>query len=128
MAFTGGSAQAQLSSLAGRFTLHINGGYQAGPRTLTESILFDVYEDTGKFQITQEVRGDLIFDGGGLVTVWNQLAVGATYTELNTSTVVSFQGTVPHPLVSSERTVPSMDFASRYRERATHIHLSLIHI
>ena len=90
----GGPASAQ-GLLAGRLAFYINGGYQAGSTMV-----------------------------GGLITVRNQLVTGASYRQLSTSTLASFRGTVPHPLVSSDRAVPSMDLASSYRERATHIHVA----
>ena len=83
----GGPASAQ-GLLAGRLAFYINGGYQAGSTMV-----------------------------GDLITVRNQLVTGASYRQLSTSTLASFRGTVPHPLVSSDRAVPSMDLASSYRER-----------
>ena len=126
MALTGGTAWAQSWTLAGRFAFHINGAYQSGTRTLDETLAFDVYEDTGKLRITQDVVGGAIIDGGGLLRVWRELAVGVSYTQLNTSATASFEGTVPHPLVFDQRTVAPMELPSSYQERATHIHVAWV--
>ena len=126
MALTGGTAWAQSWTLAGRLAFHLNGGYQSGTRTLEETLFFDAYEATGRFRTTQEVGGGPIIDGGGLVRVWRQLSVGATYTQLNTSAVASIEGTVPHPLVFDQRTVAPMELPSSYQERATHIHVAWV--
>ena len=58
--------------------------------------------------------------------MWRELAVGASYTQLNTSAVASIEGTVPHPLVFDQRTVAPMELPSSYQERATHIHVAWV--
>ena len=126
VALTAGHSAAQSFSLVGRLAFHLNGGYQSGTRTLEETLLFDAYEDTGRFRIAQEAGSGPIFDGGALLRVWRQLSVGATYTQLNTSAVAAIEGTVPHPLVFDHRSVAPIELPSSFQERATHIHVAWV--
>ena len=111
--------------LAGRFSLHINGLFQSRSEQFQGTTEFVLYDEDGRFTSDHVVGGDGVIDGGGRIQMWRQLSVGATYTQMNGSEGVTLAGSVPHPFQFDVfRPVGPEPFASKYRERSTHVELA----
>ena len=127
MALSCDTADAQLDALAGRVSLHVNGGFQSSVVEFRAVLPFTVYGEDGRFQTDHRVEGGAIIDAGGSVRMWRQLSLGATFTALKTFDDATLTGSVPHSfLVNDSRTVASQALAFEHRERTTHIHVAWV--
>ena len=123
----GDTAVAQSGTLGRPVSLHLNGGFQSSAAEFRTDLPFTLYGEDGQFQTDHRVEGGAIVDAGGSVTVWRQLALGATFTELRTSDTATLAGSVPHPLVVGRpRSVGSQGLSFEHRERATHIQIAWV--
>ena len=118
-------ASAQENFLEGRLAIHANYGYQISSEELRLRIDFDAYGEDGEILSTHNMAGGPLFDVGGLIVVWEELSVGASYAKTNGTAATIITGSVPHPiLLASDRTIPSHTPDLTREERATHIHLA----
>ena len=123
----GDTAVAQSGTLGRPVSLHLNGGFQSSAAEFRTDLPFTLYGEDGQFQTDHRVEGGAIVDAGGSVTVWRQLALGATFTELRTSDTATLAGSVPHSLVVGRpRSVGSQGLSFEHRERATHIQIAWV--
>ena len=74
------TAVAQSGTLGRPVSLHLNGGFQSSAAEFRTDLPFTLYGEDGQFQTDHRVEGGAIVDAGGSVTVWRQLALGATFT------------------------------------------------
>ena len=110
--------------LRGRFALHVNFGYQFGSDELREEIEFRAYGETARFLASHEIAGGQEFDGGGFVQVWEQLSIGATFSQTERTDTTSVTGTLPHPIqFGLDRSIAEVVDPTR-REKATHFHIA----
>ena len=111
--------------LWGRFALHVNFGYQFGSNEVREDIEFRAYGETVRFQVLHDITGGAAVDAGGFIQMWEQLSVGATFSQTKRTDTTTVTGTVPHPIQAGlDRSVaPEVVDLSR-RERATHFHIA----
>ena len=130
MALGGDTADAQFDALVGRFSLHVNGGFQSSAAELQAVLPFTVYGEEGRFQTNHRIENGAIIDAGISVRSWqqlSQLSLGATFTATNTSDVATLTGSVPHPfLINNSRTVASQGLVFERYERAIHIHVGWV--
>ena len=125
LALATGTAEAQAGPLNGKLSVHINGGFQSSLEEFRSTFPFSVYGESGRIVTDHRVEGGAIFDAGGYVEVWEQLAVGASYSQLDTSDAVILTGSVPHPLLTgADRAIGPQPVGFEQREQATHIHLA----
>ena len=119
---TESGAPAGESWLKGRFALHVNGGFQSGSRTFAETFGYPAYGESAQFQVTHDIKGAGFFDAGARLTVWRDLSVGASFSQMDTSNSVTVTGAVPHPLqFNTPRTLPTQTLSVPHRERAVHV-------
>ena len=110
--------------LRGRFALHVNFGYQFGSNELREEIEFRAYGETARFLASHDITGGEEVDVGGFVQVWEQLSVGATFSQTERTDTTAVTGTVPHPLqFGLDRSIAEVVNLSR-REKVTHFHIA----
>ena len=110
--------------LRGRFALHVNFGYQFGSNELRDEIEFRAYGETARFLASHEITGGEEVDVGGFVQVWEQLSVGATFSQTERTDTTAVTGTVPHPIqIGLDRSIAEVVNLSR-REKATHVHIA----
>lgn len=108
-----------------RLSLHVNGSHQAGATVYETRSGFPVYGEEALFSTRQDFDGGVHFDVGGSLSVWRELGVGASYSELSARGAAMTTGNVPHPLeFGLGRTLPSRVLALSHRERATHVYAS----
>ena len=119
------AAASDWGPLSGRLSFHVNVAFQASSQQLGETTSFRAYGEPATFQTQHDVAGGVLVDVGGSILTWRQLAVGASYTQLNGSDTATVTGTVPHPLdFNNPRTVPPQTEQLEHRERATHVYAS----
>ena len=108
---------------SGRILLHVNGGYQAGNPRHVRVADFQAYGERAQFRVREQQFGTSHLDAGGVVRIWRELEIGASYTQVGTSATAVVTGTVPHPLdTRSDRTVPAQTLSLPHRQRATHVY------
>ena len=118
-------ALAQDNLLEGRLALHANFGYQVSSDELRQRIEFRAYGEDARLLATHEPMGGPLFDVGGLIDVWEELSIGASYAQTTGSDPATLTGTVPHPLfAASDRTIPAQTSDLTREEKSTHIHLA----
>ena len=109
----------------GRFSVHLNGGYQAANEEFQQTIRQRAYGEDARFTATNTGGTGAFGDVGGLAQVWERVGLGATYSHMSKSWTTALTGTVPHPIeVDNDRSVRTESETLRHRERATHIHVS----
>ena len=105
--------------------VHASFGYHVSSDELGQRIDFRAYGEDGEILATHDLTGGPLFDVGGLITVWEEFSVGASYAQTIGTDLTTITGTVPHPiLLSSDRAIPSQTPELMREERATHIHLA----
>ena len=123
----GDTAMAQTGALGLPVSVHVNGAFQSSASEFRAELPFSVYGEQGLLQTDHRTEGGGIIDVGGYVTVWRQLAVGATFTQLGSSDSATMTGSVPHPLIANQpRSVGPESLAFKHRERTTHIHIAWV--
>ena len=99
-------ALAQSDGLKGRFSVHVNGGFQSGTDTVRRTFVFRAYGEDARFDENHETQDGTLLDLGGSIQVWEQLRVGASYSQLTKSDSSRLTGTVPHPTaINLSRTI-----------------------
>ena len=91
-------ALAQFEVLKGRFAVHANGGYQSGRDTVRRTFSFRAYGEDARFEERHETKGSGLFDVGGSLRVWEELRVGASFSQLTKSDSTRLTGSVPNPI------------------------------
>jgi hypothetical protein len=95
---TAPDAAAQLQPWDDTGYVSINFGYQAGDRTFQESLADTVYGEAATYGVTHSSGSSGLFDIGGGVRVWRNLAAGLAVTSMSTSSGAAVAAEVPHPL------------------------------
>ena len=78
--------------------LSINYGYQVGDRAFEEALTATVYEEEATYAVSHASSGGGLFDVGGGVRVWRNLAAGVAITSFSDTAGAAITGSVPHPL------------------------------
>lgn len=95
-AFTASAAQAQMTWTDKGF-INVNVGIQSGSRSLATSATFDLYDEQGTLDTTQDVKGGFLFDVSGAYKVWQNLAVGVGFSRVASDADVAVDARVPDP-------------------------------
>ena len=96
----GAAVPALAQTEAPRGALSINGGLQMGASDFADSVSFDSAlfgPEQGSFDTQYPGADDALFDVGGSVRVWRNLAVGATVSWLTRETDAGVTAQLPHP-------------------------------
>ena len=106
----------------GRISIHVNGGYGVPIKETKNRHQFVGYGEEGSFESTHDSVGTELFEGGGSVRLWRNLAIGATYSEFNRRVETAVTINLPHPfLLNQYRAAGPQTLDLRQRQRATHI-------
>ena len=120
-------ALAQLDDLRGRFSVHVNGGFQSGTDTVRRTFLFRAYGEDARFDENHETKNGNLLDLGGSIQVWEQLRVGASYSQLTKADSTRLTGTVPNPLaINAPRTIDPQTLSLAHEEKATHLYAAWV--
>ena len=120
-------ALAQLDDLEGRFAVHVNGGFQSGTDTVRRTFVFRAYGEDARFDENHDTRNGNLLDLGGSIQVWEQVRVGASYSQLTKADSTRLTGTVPHPTaINLPRTIESQTLSLAHEQRATHLYTAWV--
>ena len=120
-------ALAQFEVLKGRFAVHANGGYQSGRDTVRRTFSFRAYGEDARFEERHETKGSGLFDVGGSLRVWEELRVGASFSQLTKSDSTRLTGSVPNPIaVNAPRAIDSQQLSLRHEQRTTHLYVAWV--
>ena len=112
----------------GRGFININGAFQVGDKSFTETLAgsdFILYDEQATYNLTHAFSGGALFDVGGGVRVWRNLAAGLAVSSFSTNSTVSLTGTVPHPLFFNRpRTVTHQQGGLDHRQVGWHFQLT----
>ena len=75
----------------------VNGAYQAGGSSFSETFTFDKYLEQASIETDYPAKNAPGFDAAGAYRAWKSLAVGVAVSYIPTSTTGSVSGTIPHP-------------------------------
>ncbi len=80
-----------------RALVAINGAYQSGASSFSESFTFQQYVERATIKTDYPAKDGPGFDAAAGLRVWKGLALGAGVTRTDRSTTASISGTIPHP-------------------------------
>ena len=104
------------------FSGHLNVGYQGGSTRLTDAFGYRAYGEDASFISSYENTGGVMLEAGGSLSVWRELSIRASYTQLDKPSTTTVTGTVPHPLEFNEpRTIQPQSLILASRELGTHV-------
>ena len=124
LAATGRPAAAQSNETRG--ALSINGGLQTAAGDFSDSVRFGhalFGPEEGSLDTRYPAGDDALFDVGGSVQVWRNLAVGASVSWLTRETDADVAGQLPHPFwFDRPRSVSGTATGLARTETAVHVH------
>ncbi len=77
----------------------LSGGIQTGTSDVGNTLTFDLYGETATLVTAQDVKGGPFFDIAAGYRVWRNLAVGASYTFLQSESDATITGSIPDPIL-----------------------------
>jgi hypothetical protein len=110
---------------AGRGFVNINGSFQVGDKSFTDTLTEQLYDETATYDLTNEFSGGALFDVSGGVWVWRNLAAGLGVSNFSTTSTITLAGTVPHPLFFNRpRAVTHQQGGLDHRQLGWHFQLT----
>ena len=104
---------------------NINGAIQTGDSRFTQTLREPIYGEEATYNLTHEFSGGGMFDFSFGGRVWSNFAAGLAVTAFNTTSSLTLNGTVPHPLFFDRpRTVTSQQDVLDHRQLGYHVQLS----
>ena len=79
--------------------VNLSGGIQTGTSDVGNTVTFDQYGETATLVTEQDVKGGAFFEIAGGYRVWRNLAVGASYTFLQSKSDAAISGSIPDPIL-----------------------------
>jgi hypothetical protein len=107
-----------------RFSLGINGGFQAAANDFEDSFTFTRDQETGTTGTNYPVEGALTLDGGIGVRLWRGLGAGVALSRFRSDAVGSTSSSVPHPLFLQQHREVAGEAAGMARQE-TGVHLQV---
>ncbi len=77
----------------------VNAGVQVGSHDLTTSQSFPLYDETATVTSSTKVKSGGLFDIGGGYRVWENVAVGVSYSFTSSDSNATINGSIPDPVV-----------------------------
>jgi opacity protein-like surface antigen len=115
------AAQAQTTWTDQGF-VNVSAAIQGGSSTLATATTFDIYNEAGTIQTSQEIDGGGVFDIGAGYKIRRNLAVGVAYSRGSSSTDALFTASVPDPLFFDRPRPVSASVADlNHTEHAIHL-------
>jgi hypothetical protein len=106
----------------GRFTVGVNGGYQAASNNFRDRYTFEANKEPARTETQYPVRGDVTFDAGGSMRIWKRLGAGVTVSRYTRKAAAHTVSQVPHPLYLGQPREVTGDAAGITRtETGTHV-------
>lgn len=119
-------AEAQMRAWEDRGFIYVNGGYQSGTQTLSDSGTFSLYSEQGRFDVDYDVdRSGGVFDVGVGIRVWRNLAVGFGFSRTSSEQVGNVTAVVPHPVFLNRARTTSDEVAGLDRSEVG-VHLQAV--
>jgi hypothetical protein len=118
---TDASAQ-MIKPWTGKGYFNVSAGSQTKARTQSMGDSFPLYDETATWETSIGVGSSSVFDIGGGVRLWHNLAAGISFTSYSDGTSATVSASIPDPLFfdqphSSSLTVDGLD----HKERAVHV-------
>jgi hypothetical protein len=114
-------AQAQMT-WTDRGFLNVNFGLQEVSRTLNAESTFDLYGEQGTLATSQPIDGGALFDIGAGYKVWQNLAVGLSYSRVQSDADIAIAAGVPDPnFFDRPRAVTGSASNAEHSEHAVHL-------
>ena len=92
-----GSATTVTAQQAARGFVTVNWGYQVTLTDFADNIVFTKFVEKGDLDATYGLGAGALYDVGGAVRVWRNLAVGVAVSAFNKDNDTSVTARVPHP-------------------------------
>lgn len=116
------TAHAQQVQWTDRGFLSVNVGLQAASHDLNTTQTFSLYDEDATVKTTQKNGSGPLFDIGGGYRVWENMAVGATYSFASSKATPSVTGSIPDPFVFDRlRPVTASAGKATHHESALHL-------
>ena len=115
-------AQTQPTSLV---FINLNGGYQATSTDFTDTVGFTLFLEEGDFTAGYDVETAPVFDVGGGVVLWRNLAVAVGASRFTEQSDVPVSARLPHPLFFN-RGREASGTASNLRREEIAVHLQAV--
>ena len=93
----GGLATTVAAQQAARGFVALNGGYQATSTDFADNIVFTKFVEEGDLDATYGLGAGAMYDLGGAVRLWRNLAVGVAVSAFSKATDTSVTARIPHP-------------------------------
>ena len=92
------TAEANAQSVDSCVFLNVNAGYQATSTDFTDTVGFTLFLEEGDFTAEYDVQTAPVFDVGGGVVLWRNLAVAVGASRFTKQSDVPVSARLPHPL------------------------------
>lgn len=119
---------AGVSAEPGRFTVHLNGGFQISKQDVARSTSFTLYDEQAQIDVAQtDIEGGGIFDVGAGFRFTRNLGVGASYSFVRSVGDGSVTGNIPHPLLfDTFRAVSHTASDLEHKEQGVHVYATYL--
>jgi hypothetical protein len=99
----------------------VNGGVQVGSHDLTTTHSYDLFDETATVTTTSKIKSGGLFDIGGGYRVWENVAVGLTYSFTSSSSDAAITGSIPDPIrFDSPRSISASANGLSHKENVLH--------
>jgi len=110
-----------------RFSLGINGGFQAASTEFEDRFTFTRDQETGTTRTSYPVEGALTLDGGVGVRLWRGLGAGVALSRFRSEAVGTSSSSVPHPLfLQQHREVAGEANGMERQETGIHVQVQFL--
>jgi hypothetical protein len=101
--------------------VNVSAGVQIGSHDLTTTQSFDLFDETATVTTTSKVKSGGLFDIGAGYRVWENVAVGVTYSFTSSSSNASITGSIPDPIrFDSPRSISASASGLKHKENVLH--------
>lgn len=115
------AANAQQLQWTDKAFVSVNVGVQAASHDLNTTQTFTLYDENATVTTSQKNGSGALFDIGGGYRVWENMAVGLTYSFAPSKATPSVHGSIPDPFVFDQpRPVDASAGEAKHRESALH--------
>ena len=97
IALTSDPVSAQQATSESRGFISINGGSQATSSDFSYNVPFTLFVEEGDFTADYQIESGPLFDAGGGVRVWRNLAIGGAVSVFSKDTAATVNANLPHP-------------------------------
>jgi hypothetical protein len=105
----------------------VNGGVQVGSHDLTTTQTFDLFDESATVTTSSKVKSGGLFDIGAGYRVWENVAVGLTYSFTSSSSDASITGSIPDPIrFDSPRPISASAGGLGHKENALHFNATWV--